>query len=223
MLPRDIVVLLGAHRIDKRGEPGQSFHSAKTIHIHENWNPGTKDFDGDIALIKLTEKTTFNSFIRPICLPTLAISDIVNGTVVGWGAYNDYGVHSNYPRKIDIQILDPRDCIRRNRGLSVIFGKQMFCAGAEGTGVCGGDSGSGYYVKVDGVYFLRGIVSSSVVSKCSDANYALYSDVLENLEFIRKVRDLIISNIDYIKILQIIYASSSQRFLLLIQSLSEVA
>lgn len=181
------MILLGAHGISRRGEPGQSFHSVKSIHIHERWNPNTQDFDGDIALIKLTTKVSFNTYIRPVCLPT-ATSEIVNGTVVGWGVSNDDGEPSNFPRKLDIPILDPRECIRKNQGLSSIFAKSLFCAGADKAGVCGGDSGSGFYVEENGIFYLRGIVSSSTVTKCSEANYALYSDVVENLEFLRKVR-----------------------------------
>lgn len=189
MLAREIVVLLGAHRISKRGEPGQSFHSAKSINVNERWNPSTKDYDGDIAIIKLTEKIQFNSYIRPVCLPNSEITDIINGTVVGWGYHDDREEPSDHPRKLEIPILDPRDCIRKNQGLSFIFARSLFCAGKEGGGVCAGDSGSGFYVEKDGIFYLRGIVSSSTVSKCSDSNYALYSDILEYTEFLRNVRD----------------------------------
>lgn len=189
MLAREIAVLLGAHNINRPIEAGKSIFSAKTILLHDKYNPNTVDYDGDIALIKLAEPVHFTTYIRPVCLPDYESTRIVSGTVVGWGAHDNTNIPSDYPRKIEIPILDPRDCIRKNRELATIFGRSMFCAGKDGSGVCEGDSGSGFYVKNNGKFHLRGIVSSSTRKECEDTNYALYSDVPDYMEFISQVRN----------------------------------
>lgn len=73
--------------------------------------------------------------------------------------------------------------------LTQIDWDEAFCAGREGAGVCKGDSGSGFYLNENGKFYLRGIVSSSVVRSCSEANLALYSDVFWYLDFIEKVEN----------------------------------
>lgn len=41
-----------------------------SIHVHPGYNnPNLKDFNNDIALIKLQDPITFHSSIMPVCLP----------------------------------------------------------------------------------------------------------------------------------------------------------
>lgn len=188
LLPRDIVVILGSHNIIKRIESGRVYEAVQSIKIHDKWNPKTIDFEGDIAILKLANRVTMNEFVRPICLANLQQSNISNGTVAGWGVHDDTDIPSDIPRKAEIPILSDRECLRKNQALSPIFSDDLFCAGKTNSGVCKGDSGSGFYVQMDGKFYLRGIVSSSTVTSCSQSNLALYSDVLKNIDFIREVR-----------------------------------
>lgn len=170
----------------RRIEPGRIFAAAKSIEIHDKWNPASADFAGDIAMIKLTGPVTFNEFVRPVCIVS---SDIFSkrGVVIGWGIHDDTDVTSDYPRKLEIPILSDRECLRKNPGLLPLLSDDSFCAGKEGAGVCKGDSGSGYYVQESGKFYLRGIVSSSTDTPCSQSYTAVYSDVLKYLDFIEKV------------------------------------
>lgn len=187
-MPRDIAIFLGAHKIRQLVEPGKATFAVEEIHIHDNWNPHTAEYDGDIAVIKLTEKVFFNTYIRPVCLPNEQVLSIFNGTVVGWGVHDDTDITSNFPRKLEMSILDRFECVKKKPKLLPIFASTMFCAGKDEAGVCGGDSGSGFYVEQNGKFHLRGIVSASIITSCSSSNYALYSDVTKYLKFINKVR-----------------------------------
>lgn len=140
-----------------------------------------------MAILKLTESVTFNNYIRPVCLANSAVNSITNGDVISWGTYDDTFRASDIPRRIKVPIIGNLECLRKSPGLLNIFPNDAFCAGKDGSGVCVGDSGSGFYVEQNGKFYLRGIVSASTVSWCSDANLAIYSDVLKNLEFIEKV------------------------------------
>lgn len=191
LFARDIAVILGAHNLKRPVEQGKISPVVKSIEIHDAWNPNVVEFEGDIAVIKLSGKVPINEFIRPVCLadPKLHVN-ILNGTVVGWGYHDETNSVSSVPKKVQLPILGDRDCLKRAPGLLSIISHDLFCAGKERAGVCQGDSGSGFYIEVNGTVFLRGIVSSSslTTSSCSEANNALYSDILKNIDFLAKVR-----------------------------------
>lgn len=178
-------MILGAHNIAKRIEPGRFNAVVKTIKVHDKWNPSTIDFEGDIAMLKLSNPVTSTEFINPVCIANWQTSSITNGVVSGWGVAGDTDVPSNVPRKTEIPILSNLDCLKKNPGLLSIFSDDLFCAGKAGSGVCKGDSGSGFYVEIAGKFYVRGIVSSSTNELCSRSVAALYSDVLKNSNFIQ--------------------------------------
>lgn len=157
------------------------------MHIHDKWNPATKDYEGDIAVIQLTEKVKFNDYIRPVCLTNLEVFPGSSGVVMGWGFHNDREVVSDVPRKVQLPVLSDRECFKRDHALASIIWDEAFCAGKEGAGVCKGDSGSGFYTERDGKFYVSGIVSSSVARSCSNSNIALYSDVHKYSGFIEQV------------------------------------
>lgn len=155
--------------------------------MHDNWNPSTTEFEGDIAILKLSGPVTLNELIMPVCIANSQTFSNLNGTVVGWGIYDDTNRPSEIPKKANIPILDDIDCLKMNPSLTKVISKDVFCAGRVGAGVCRGDSGSDYYVEQDGRFHVRGLVSSAVVKKCSESDSALYSDILKNLDFIQGV------------------------------------
>lgn len=188
MKASDISVLLGAHNIGQTNETGRVVFSADAIYIHDEWNTKKLEFNNDVALIRLSETVTFNQNIQPVCLPSTETLNQSNGTVVGWGHYDDKKIISDYPREVDVPILDDFDCLKNNIFLAAIFDrKTMFCAGRENVALCPGDSGSGFYVENDGIFYVRGLVSSGAGKTCSSTIYVLYSDVVKNMEFIKQV------------------------------------
>lgn len=110
-------------------------------------------------MVKLAEPVSFNDYIRPICLPTSGVLNVQNGDVVGWGITDDTRTISNTPREVNLPIVNDIECLKRDRGLLDIAWTESFCAGKNGSGVCEGDSGSGFYIEKNGVFYLRGIVS----------------------------------------------------------------
>lgn len=55
--------------------------------------------------------------------------------------------------------------------------------------MCNGDSGGGFYIKVNKVYYLRGIVSSSLIKDggCDVSKYAVYTNVLKFRGWIKNI------------------------------------
>lgn len=183
-LLQDIQVLLGESDQHEEGRISIGVNMFKT---HDDWRPSKKDFDGDIAVLELNDRVFFNDYIRPVCLLENHNDNITNGTLAGWGFYDESLKVSDVPRKIELDIFSDGDCFRADRNLVDISSQNMFCAGRKGVAVCRGDSGSGFYVNANGIHYLRGLVSSSGVNQCSDGFLELYSDVEKYLDFIKQV------------------------------------
>lgn len=170
-------------------------HSPKQIKTHDEWNPKTREYDADIAILEFeTGKIYINAdstFIQPICLWSAAIEPSVTvGTVTGWGKSEDPSKnHEMQPKLINVPIQTNSECIYGERSLFDLTSSRTFCAGLKnGSGTCFGDSGGGLFIKVDGVYYLKGIVSSSLVKNenCDISRSTVYTDVLKFMDFIFK-------------------------------------
>lgn len=179
--------MMGAYNISRKIEPGRITTRVKSIQINQKWDPLMTQYSGDLAILKLIDRVTVSEFVNPICIGNIQISHATSGVVTGWGIYDNTNIPSEVPRKLEISIINDLECLQNNPGLLHIFSNNSFCAGRIDAGVCRGDSGSGFYVQQNGKYYLRGVVSSSTFRQCSDSNVAIYSDVLENAAFIKKV------------------------------------
>lgn len=199
-------IALGAHNVSDPGEQNRIFIGIETILFHEDWtNPNNLlNFAGDIVVVNLkkdsNEMRIFTSeILKPICLPFgdddeetfRKISSETVGSVAGWGLYENSHKSSDVPRAIRVPIIGKSDCVNKFPALSQAIWEKSFCSGSEAAKVCKGDSGSGFYVQVDAKYYLRGIVSSGIESPggiCDfDNHLSLFSDVIQYLDFIKKV------------------------------------
>lgn len=187
MLSGQLKIVLGAHDFKEPSEVGRINVGVKEVIMHSGWNPTERPFTHDIAVLKLSDPVYFSIYIRPVCLPNIDLMRITSGQTVGWGHYDRNESPSHVANKIDIDIIDNLKCFQKENVLTQIAWPESFCGGNEEGGVCQGDSGSGFYVKNDRKFYLRGIVSSSVVRDCGSSHEALYSDVYEYLRFLKEV------------------------------------
>lgn len=183
--PSEIIALFGAHNLSYINEPGRISLSPQEIHIHNQWNSTAQSYDADIALLVFeSDKIRSSHLIQPICLWTSTnLLAETEGTVVGWGNSGEWKkIHENIPKKIQVPMFSNEECFLESHELTQISSKRTFCAGFKnGTGVCIGDSGSGFFVKNEDSHYLRGIVSSSLVGPmgCDVTKYAVYTNVLK--------------------------------------------
>lgn len=179
------MALFGAYDLSNANEVGRITLSPKTIHVHDDWNPQVKSYDADIAVLEFAKgeiSTTPN--IQPICLwKSPSLPTATDGSVAGWGRGEDETkIHENIPRKLTVPVHSNEDCFLKTPGLAGLSSKRTFCAGLEnGTGVCLGDSGNGFFIESGGSMYLRGIVSSSrtTATSCDVTRYAVYTDVFK--------------------------------------------
>ncbi|KAJ8977008.1 hypothetical protein NQ317_018379 [Molorchus minor] len=87
------------------------------------------------------------------------------GTVVGWGK-DENG---------DVMTVEPKQT-----ALPIVF--------ENGSGPCNGDSGSGFLLKQNGRYVLRGVVSMSIsethARTCDLSNYVVFTDASKFLDWL---------------------------------------
>lgn len=188
--PLEVVALFGAHSILHVNEPGRLELSPKEIIIHNQWEPNNRSYDADIALLVFESgKIRSSHVIQPICLWSYRnLPTETEGTVVGWGRSGEPGKnHENVPKKIEVPMFTNEECFLETHDLAKLLSKRTFCAGfRNGTGVCHGDSGSGFFFKKGNSYYLRGIVSSSLLGSgsCDVTKYAVYTNVLKFLNWV---------------------------------------
>ncbi|KAL0171793.1 hypothetical protein M9458_032104, partial [Cirrhinus mrigala] len=143
---------------------------AEKIIIHPNYtrvpqSGPRKNFDNDIALIKMFDKVPLSPNIRPVCLPNKTQELVLEGTmgtVSGFGGF-EKGLKSRILRYGHIQEYPSKLCVFGDMPVT----DNMFCAGDDVRRVdsCGGDSGGPLFFPMLGhgtkeqPYEVRGIVS----------------------------------------------------------------
>ncbi|CAD7084448.1 unnamed protein product [Hermetia illucens] len=185
-----IVVRLGQYLLIG-GSTVKEFRVYKVIR-HEDYSPS--NFKNDIAIIKLGTEVAFNEYIQPACLWDKFATDlsaIVNkeGYVVGWG-FNEEDLLSDVLSQAILPIVSLMTCLESNRAyFGGVLTDKTFCAGSRnGTSVCNGDSGGGLFIRINGIFRLRGIVSQTVAridkSVCDPNHYVVFTDSAQYLDWI---------------------------------------
>lgn len=189
-MPRNILALFGAHDLTNSFETERYALYPQEIFIHDDWNPGTSEYDADVSLLEFKAGNIhFNDFVQPVCLwESENDPAVTDGIVTGWGMSDDATKpHENLPKLVKVPIQSNEECLPGETGLAGISSRRTFCAGLQnGSGVCFGDSGGGLFIKVDEVFHLRGIVSSSLLKDggCDVSKNAVYTNVLRFKDWI---------------------------------------
>jgi len=194
ILALDITVLLGVHDLSRRHEAGRFPYAVQNISVHPDWNPNTETYDADIAVMVLEMDVTFSKYIQPICLmdSSSTVARLTEGVVVGYGKDETPNtLNLNIPKSISMPIHQNEDCFLKNYILARFSSKRTFCGGSgNGTGVCQGDSGSGFIVTDGSAYYLRGIVSASLNNQtyeCDVDTYSIFTNVLKFTDWINSI------------------------------------
>ncbi|XP_008307430.1 mannan-binding lectin serine protease 1 isoform X1 [Cynoglossus semilaevis] len=168
--PEHVKVFLGLH--DANNKHKADSRSVDKVVLHPHFQPN--NYNNDIALIRLTEAVEFNSYIRPVCLPSPndepnSSSLLPNslGVVAGWGISNpnstfsssspptsvttanfDPGLTSDILQYVKLPVVSQGECRASysSRSVSYNITDNMFCAGffEGGRDTCLGDSGGAF-------------------------------------------------------------------------------
>jgi len=186
-------VLLGFHELNNLNDTGRASYAVKSINIHSEWSPYTSSYDADIAVLILYRDVQFNEHIQPICMtstdPRIAAS--TDGVVVGNGKGGYDNTYENIPKILKMPIQNDQHCTKKHYTFKDLLTGRTFCAGnGTGQGVCLGDSGSGFVVKIGDAFYLRGIVSASLgnsILGCDVDSYSVFTNALKYIDWINSL------------------------------------
>lgn len=203
-LPRDILATFGAYNLNDFLETGRYSLSPKKIILHEDWNPKTTQYDGDMSLLEFEKgRIIYNDFVQPICLwDSESKPPVLEGTVTGWGkSEHPTRYHENIPKLVEVLTHNNAQCLPGETTLAGLSSHRTFCAdNKKGSGVCFGDSGGSLFINLRGIFYLRGIVSSSSTivinnqTKCDVAKSAVYTDVPQFTDWIEKKTGILLAH-----------------------------
>jgi hypothetical protein len=129
-------------------------------------------------------KLQFSNFIRPICLSPASppINTLVNQslTILGFGSSVDSLKISRYLNYGQMKIISRQQCTDKLY-FALLPEQSTFCAiASENSLACSGESGGGMIQRVNGIYFLRGIVSVTLTEangRCNLDNPVGFTDI----------------------------------------------
>ncbi|KTG46724.1 hypothetical protein cypCar_00025008 [Cyprinus carpio] len=169
---------------------------ANKIIIHPNYQRvpvggDRKNFNNDIALIKMSARVQLGPNIRPVCLPNTTNGPVMEGkmgTVSGFGGF-EQGSTSAILRYGHIQEYPSEQCVFEDYFVT----DNMFCAGDEVKRVdsCQGDIGGPLFFPMLGYgtkeqpYEVRGIVSWGP-ARCGHVSKSYYTKVQNYLGWIEE-------------------------------------
>uniref|UniRef100_A0A1I8Q3Z7 Peptidase S1 domain-containing protein n=1 Tax=Stomoxys calcitrans TaxID=35570 RepID=A0A1I8Q3Z7_STOCA len=152
---------------------GGQIMGVSEIKVH----PSYKNFENDIALLKLSNPLSFNARIKPIALannnPPAGSSIVISG----WGRSSTQGPVPQNLQYVTLKAISRTDCKKRLFGLP----KNVIClAHPFGKGACFGDSGGPAIYKNQ----LVG-VCDFVVNGCGSSNPDGYASVANHVNWLR--------------------------------------
>lgn len=127
-------------------------------------HPGYKkrNLINDVAVIELQRPVTFNSFVRPICLPLEHYDKTdAEGIIAGWGRESYGGKDRVTPKDAMVPFVSNGECVQK---YGAVILETNICAGGRKEDTCQGDSGGPLMstVEVPGKYVQVGIVSTGI-------------------------------------------------------------
>lgn len=194
--PNEIIAHFGAFNINDLNEPNSFSLTPLRVDIHPDWNTNEMKYDSDIAVLTFKQDIVYSNLIQPICLSNSSNEfSHKRGVTVGWGFSEDNTLnYSSQPKELIVPIHNNDECFIRFPTLAQIASLKTFCAGsADGSGVCHGDSGNALVVTNQGISYLKGIVSSSLINvvgghmQCDLYTYAIFTDVSKFSDWIQNI------------------------------------
>lgn len=175
--------------IDGQDQNAVVMQTEKII-VHPNYGKdgdAEKEFNNDIALLKMSSTVELGPKLLPICLPESSEGAALEGKM---GTVSGYGTTERAARAKLLHYVNVQEK-KREECRDPKFTDNMFCAGIEGGDSCKGDSGGPVFVpmlgfgKPDDPYRLKGIVSWG--PDCLTKEYKGYYTKVQNyLDWIKE-------------------------------------
>lgn len=162
--------------------------NVKNITMYSGYDPLSKH--GDIALVELSKRITFNDKAKPACL-YVDHDDPLGLIVTGWGktSINNEDDRSNILQKAKLVAVPVDKCnatyVQRSYGTRSIESTQI-CAWGNSSDACWGDSGGPLQIRQkSGVFSIVGVVSYG--AGCGGKIPGVYTRVSKYIDWIERI------------------------------------
>ena len=180
--PNAFDVLVGEHDTSVENDGAKVIKVAK-FYQHGDYNHTTVNMD--FTILELAEELTFNTSVRPACLPQDADNDYAGGEAVvsGWGTLAHGGEAPKHLQELKVTVTSNDDCGEYPSGQIT---DKMMCATNPGKDSCQGDSGGPLVTAINGRYTLIGVVSWGF--GCAQPDYpGVYARMTTVLDWVEKI------------------------------------
>ncbi|XP_069897415.1 chymotrypsin-like elastase family member 1 [Dipodomys merriami] len=153
-------VVVGDHNLNQN-DGTEQYLSVQKIVVHEKWNSNNVAAGYDIALLRLAQSVTLNSYVQLGVLPQEG-TVLPNNTpcyITGWGRTRTNGQLAQTLQQAYLPSVDYSICSSSSYWGSTVK-RSMVCAGGDGVrSGCQGDSGGPLHCLVNGQYSVHGVTS----------------------------------------------------------------
>uniref|UniRef100_I3MD53 Chymotrypsin-like elastase family member 1 n=1 Tax=Ictidomys tridecemlineatus TaxID=43179 RepID=I3MD53_ICTTR len=153
-------VVAGDHNLGKE-EGTEQYMEVDKIVIHPYWDSKDVAAGHDIALLRLTQSVTLNSYVQLSALPLkgIILRNKYPCSITGWGRTRTEGQLAQTLHQAPMPTVDHATCSHPSYWGSAVK-TTMMCAGGDGVNAgCQGDSGGPLHCSVRGKYAVYGVTS----------------------------------------------------------------
>ncbi|XP_024431530.2 chymotrypsin-like elastase family member 1 [Desmodus rotundus] len=153
-------VVVGDHSLSQNDGTEQYVRVQKIV-VHPYWNRNNVAAGYDIALLRLAQSVTLNSYVQLGVLPQegTILADNSPCYITGWGRTRTNGQLAQTLQQAYLPSVDYATCSRTSYWGSIVK-NTMVCAGGDGVrSGCQGDSGGPLHCSVNGQYVIHGVTS----------------------------------------------------------------
>lgn len=159
------------------GHPAQKYNISYVVK-HPNFY--ARNYENNMALIRLKTPIEFSVTAQPICLP--ASQDYLTdrtGVLVGWGKMSDQRAKSSVQQAVEMFFLPSRDCVNRaSAGMRI----ELCAQGRQEP--CSGFSGSPLMQRYGDTYLLVGILSFGFECDSTSLSPSIFVNIQQNIRWI---------------------------------------
>ncbi|XP_064347064.1 chymotrypsin-like elastase family member 1 isoform X1 [Camelus dromedarius] len=157
---RTFRVVVGEHNLSQN-DGTEQYVSVQKIVVHPSWNSNNVAAGYDIAVLRLAQSVTLNSYVQLGVLPQSG-TILANNTpcyITGWGRTKTNGQLAQTLQQAYLPVVDYATCSSSSYWGSTVK-NTMVCAGGDGVRAgCQGDSGGPLNCLVNGQYSVHGVTS----------------------------------------------------------------
>uniref|UniRef100_A0A8C8SKA8 pancreatic elastase n=1 Tax=Pelusios castaneus TaxID=367368 RepID=A0A8C8SKA8_9SAUR len=161
-------VVVGDYNINQN-DGTEQYLSVGSKFIHPYWNSNNVAAGYDIALLRLSQSATLNSYVQLGALPTSGETLPNNNPcyITGWGLTRTNGQLAQVLQQASLPLVSYSICSSAAYWGSTVK-NTMVCGGGDGVrSGCQGDSGGPLHCLVNGRYYVHGVTSFVSSSGCN--------------------------------------------------------